>query len=554
MLLLVHVILTLWVSWARGQESACDPPRIANSHFHADKSKYGVGDTITYSCKHGFDPPTQGNTAKCTDMGWDPSPRCSQRECIVPDIEQELLAQPQKEKYVIGDVLKFYCRYRFKSLLGPDSIQCYHFGWSPNPPTCKEEVQSCDQPPRLPNGAVADTPKEQYEHGEVVEYACNPRFLMKGAKKIQCVDGKWTPLPMCVEEHSTCGDVPELKDGEVVSPAQPSYHHGDSVEFTCRDDFTMVGHSSVTCIKGMWTQPPQCIATGEIKTCKLSRAIASETKLSYRVNYGHNRKISYTCGRKSAQKHSVCMNGKWQPEVTCTEAPRCPPPPQIPNSQPMTLTVSYQEGEKISILCQENFLIQEGEEMVCQDGRWQSIPRCVEKTPCSPPPHIEHGSIKSSRSSEDGGETLEPIYEHGTTLSYICKDGFKLSQGDGITCHLGKWSASPQCVGLPYSSGKCGHPPAIDNGDIISNPLAVYAPGSSVEYQCQAYYMLEGNRRITCRNGEWSEPPKCLDIAKVFELWYLLRNSQLASWYCHLKSEPHVVTAHEADLTANSSA
>lgn len=59
-------------------------------------------------------------------------------------------------------------------------------------------------------------------------------------------------------------------------------------------------------------------ATGEIKTCKLSRAIASETKLSYRVNYNHNRKISYTCGRKSAQKHSVCMNGKWQPEVTCT--------------------------------------------------------------------------------------------------------------------------------------------------------------------------------------------------------------------------------------------
>lgn len=26
-------------------------------------------------------------------------------------------------------------------------------------------------------------------------------------------------------------------------------------------------------------------------------------------------------------------------------------------------------------------------------------------------------------------------------------DGFRLSKEDGITCHLGKWGTSPQCVG-----------------------------------------------------------------------------------------------------------
>ncbi|XP_015415492.1 PREDICTED: complement factor H-related protein 5-like [Myotis davidii] len=79
MLLPVTVILTLWVSWAHGQE----------------------------------------------------------RECIVPDIEENLIAQPRKEKYVIGDVLAFSCRNRLLTLVGPDSLQCYHFGWSPSPPTCK---------------------------------------------------------------------------------------------------------------------------------------------------------------------------------------------------------------------------------------------------------------------------------------------------------------------------------------------------------------------------------------------------------------------------------
>uniref|UniRef100_A0A8C0LWP2 Sushi domain-containing protein n=1 Tax=Canis lupus familiaris TaxID=9615 RepID=A0A8C0LWP2_CANLF len=57
---------------------------------------------------------------------------------------------------------------------------------------------------------------------------------------------------------------------------------------------------------------------------------------------------------------------------------------------------------------------------------------------------------------------------------------------------------------------KCGPPPPIANGEIISLPLPVYAPGSSVEYQCQALYTLRGNRNIICSNGQWSEAPKCL--------------------------------------------
>uniref|UniRef100_A0A8D2FWN7 Complement factor H related 2 n=1 Tax=Theropithecus gelada TaxID=9565 RepID=A0A8D2FWN7_THEGE len=66
-------------------------------------------------------------------------------------------------------------------------------------------------------------------------------------------------------------------------------------------------------------------------------------------------------------------------------------------------------------------------------------------------------------------------------------------------------------VGGDVFAEKCGPPPPIDNGDITSFPLSVYAPGSSVEYQCQDLYKLEGNNQITCRNGQWSERPKCLD-------------------------------------------
>lgn len=60
------------------------------------------------------------------------------------------------------------------------------------------QVQSCGQPPQLPNGKMKGVMKEEYRHGETVEYDCPPYFLMTGPKKVQCIDGEWTNLPTCV--------------------------------------------------------------------------------------------------------------------------------------------------------------------------------------------------------------------------------------------------------------------------------------------------------------------------------------------------------------------
>lgn len=57
-------------------------------------------------------------------------------ECQLPFLEANIDAYPKQEKYKVGDVLKFSCRQRLKRV-GPDSVQCYQFGWSPNFPTCK---------------------------------------------------------------------------------------------------------------------------------------------------------------------------------------------------------------------------------------------------------------------------------------------------------------------------------------------------------------------------------------------------------------------------------
>nr|XP_014976376.2 complement factor H-related protein 2 isoform X3 [Macaca mulatta] len=121
-------------------------------------------------------------------------------------------------------------------------------------------------------------------------------------------------------------------------------------------------------------------------------------------------------------------------------------------------------------------------------------------------PKIKHGILYDEEKHKPFSQVPT-----GEVFYYSCEYNFvspSKSFWTRITCTEEGWSPTPKCL---IFAEKCGPPPPIDNGDITSFPLSVYAPGSSVQYQCQSLYKLEGDNQITCRNGQWSERPKCLD-------------------------------------------
>nr|XP_051676390.1 complement factor H-related protein 2 isoform X24 [Oryctolagus cuniculus] len=140
----------------------------------------------------------------------------------------------------------------------------------------------------------------------------------------------------------------------------------------------------------------------------------------------------------------------------------------------------------------------------CTKEGWSPEVPCLRKCTFS---YVENGYRPSS----------ERAYLQNESVKVDCYPGYSLpNEQTEITCTENGWSPLPKCIRV-NSTGKCGPPPPIENGDITSLSLPVYTSGSSVEYQCQSLYRLEGDKKIMCRNGKWGKPPKCLHACVISE-------------------------------------
>ncbi|XP_006892181.1 PREDICTED: complement factor H-related protein 5 [Elephantulus edwardii] len=326
MLLLINAILILWVSTVGGQVGLCNFPKIKHGILYDENRvklafPVAIGTIIYYSCEYNFVSPSKSFWTRiiCTEEGWSPIPKCL-RLCFFPSVENGQSAS-SGQTYVEGDNVIIYCNTGYSLSNSGNNISCTEDGWS-SPPTCirDKQVKACGAPPPLLNGKLKETGKEAYGHSAVVEYDCDHNFQLKGPRKIQCMDGEWTTLPICVEQVKTCGSIPKLENG-YVQTSVPLYQHGDSIELSCKKTHTMIGKNVTTCIDGQWTQLPQCI---ELKG-------------------------------------------------------QCGPPPSISNGDITSFPLlRYPAGSTVTYLCQSLYELQGSANVICNNGQWSEPPRCID--------------------------------------------------------------------------------------------------------------------------------------------------------------------------------
>lgn len=61
-------------------------------------------------------------------------------------------------------------------------------------------------------------------------------------------------------------------------------------------------------------------------------------------------------------------------------------------------------------------------------------------------------------------------------------------------------------------SANCGPPPSIENGVVMGSLTENYEDGSTIQYSCNEYHVLQGSITVFCSRSQWTTPPACIGI------------------------------------------
>uniref|UniRef100_A0A452J3Z5 Sushi domain-containing protein n=1 Tax=Gopherus agassizii TaxID=38772 RepID=A0A452J3Z5_9SAUR len=487
----------------------CEKVEIQNGYFSDSKNRFNLNEEAKYGCQIGYTTPEGNELGKtqCLREGWTPLPKCI-KTCEKPRFEH-INFHTTQTVFLPEEILEYECAdgYQTVNKITTGYTACSINGWTPEP-QCLEETKACGEPPSITNGNIISELHENYQHGDSVEYDCDRSFKIIGSRKIECIDGEWTSLPSCTEEEKTCGLPPSITKGKAVNIDHQQYIHGDTVEYECEKNYEMVGPKTVKCLSGEWISLPSC--ADQSATCALpdnfENIIILQTATS-KKSYRHKASIKYKCKTDGTNFiQTICKYGEWTPKIDCIER-RCPPPPQLPGAIKITETRNYASGEKIAFTCLEHFEHQGVKEIMCENGKWQSPPHCVEEKLCFQPPSIANGEILSLENQNLRQEqSAQVTYRNGTMLMYSCNSGFMLRGPPEIICKAGRWTSAPTCVEM-----QCTSVPNIINAQTEGRVKYSYKPGETVRYQCHPGFTISGPSEVTCKAGKWSTQPVCED-------------------------------------------
>ncbi|XP_070602461.1 complement factor H-related protein 1-like isoform X4 [Erythrolamprus reginae] len=439
-------------------------------------------------------------------------PGCSsQNACDEPDeIDFGEIVSAEKAKYLENDRVQYRCNPVYV-LEGPEWIQCKGQEWTPHPPKCLAPCSVTRQQLATKNLLVFGNQRKArlIQSNQSLQFQCNKGYVLVAPSVRKCVDG-YIDLPLCISEvGKNCSGPPRTENGDITTLSEKQYRSGSSVEFRCQNYYAIEGQNRSFCDNGTWTKVPICL---EI-TCNSPR-LSHGTFRPQRTIY-HNEDLirircdtGFTFEPDNGEKVVECTKNGWSPPPKCFRNWRfvssinlgatCHTPPIVENARISEDTIKkYTNGEKITYQCNDGFEISGSATVTCRQNNWSRLPRCQDVR-CSSPPEIQNGQIV--------GDIKEKYFPQ-EKVYYQCSTRYTFLGSSFITCLKKRWEQQlPRCTDI---GGGCGRPLPVENGDIVELPKATYLQSETVTYQCQNFYTMRGSRRVTCRNGRWSETPTC---------------------------------------------
>ncbi|XP_058032302.1 complement factor H-like isoform X4 [Ahaetulla prasina] len=167
----------------------------------------------------------------------------------------------------------------------------------------------------------------------------------------------------------------------------------------------------------------------------------------------------------------------------------------------------YLENDRVQYRCYPSYVLEGPEWIQCKGQEWTPhLPKCL--APCS----ITRQQLAAKNLFVFGNQRKARLIQSNQRIQLQCNKGHVLVVPSVRKCVDG-YMDLPLCIS--ERGQNCSGPPRTENGDITTLSEKQYRSGSSVEFRCQTYYALEGQKRSFCDNGTWTKVPICLDPCMI---------------------------------------
>ncbi|XP_074858492.1 complement factor H-related protein 2-like [Carettochelys insculpta] len=264
--------------------------------------------------------------------------------------------------------------------------------------------------------------------------------------------------------------------------------------FECNAGYIAENDNRIECTALGWSPVPRCIPIqcGRIANGKIMDEDKQNT--IFQCNHGYK--------SEGGINETTCTSEGWSPVPKCI-VQECPHPPDVDLAEIVgEEKTEYREGDGVQYRCYPGYTLSGPERITCSGEKWTAPPKCL--APCI----ITRKQLETNKLLLSNGRRRTILIQSNRAAQFLCGERSDLKVPYHIKCVDGHM-ALPTCIS--GTEKKCGRPPVIENGDITTFSLKQYAFGSSVEYRCQHYYVMEGDRKSFCYNGIWTNAPVCLD-------------------------------------------
>ncbi|XP_050968471.1 CUB and sushi domain-containing protein 1 isoform X8 [Labeo rohita] len=187
----------------------------------------------------------------CLNGDWsDVKLNCTKIDCGEPKSSPHM-TYIKRDGTLFGAYIQPVCE-RGYDLEGTAHRQCLVSGWSGNVECI---LTTCELPDPVEHGRFI-TPKDEPVFNDTIEFSCDENYVLVGKSSITCSDyGEYdSPPPKC--KVTTCKLPDPVEHGRFITPKdEPVFN--DTIEFSCDENYVLVGNSSITCSDyGEYDSPP----------------------------------------------------------------------------------------------------------------------------------------------------------------------------------------------------------------------------------------------------------------------------------------------------------